>query len=77
MTMARSKDYDTPEDQPLEPPPEVAPPVTVPATDSAARLRDLRLLRERNQLNKADLEELERLSLAESEAAGHVVAKPE
>jgi hypothetical protein len=46
------------------------------ATD-AARLRDLRLLRERNQLNKADQAELERLSLAESEAAGHVVAKPE
>jgi hypothetical protein len=76
MTMARSRDYDTPEDQPHEPPPD-KPVASVPATDAAARLRDLRLLRERNQLNKADQAELERLSLAESEAAGHVVAKPE
>jgi hypothetical protein len=73
--MARSRDYDTPEGQPLEPPPD-KPVASVLATD-AARLRDLRLLRERNQLNKADQAELERLSLAESEAAGHVVAKPE
>lgn len=39
--------------------------------EQVVRLRDLRLLHERNQLNDADRAELAKLSAAESEAAGH------
>jgi hypothetical protein len=73
--MARSNDHDDDKNETSRytpPAPAPAPaPATVPATDSAARLRDLRLLAERNQLNDADKAELAKLNAAESEAAGH------
>jgi hypothetical protein len=77
--MARSNDHDGDRhpDDPTFRPGAVNPvptPATVPATDSAARLRDLRLLAERNQLNDADKAELAKLNAAESEAAGHAKA---
>jgi len=42
--------------------------------EQVIRLRDLRLLHERNQLNDADRAELAKLNAAESEAAGHAKA---
>jgi hypothetical protein len=79
--MARSNDHDGdrhPDDPTFRPGAvnPVPPPATVPATDSAARLRDLRLLHERNQLNDADKAELAKLNAAESEAAGHKPGEP-
>jgi hypothetical protein len=44
--------------------------------DQIVRLRDLRLLHERNQLNDADKAELAKLNAAESEAAGHQPGEP-
>ena len=42
--------------------------------EQVVRLRDLRLLHERNQLNDADRAELAKLNSAESEAAGHLAS---
>ena len=75
--MARTKDGDTyygdadhSADQPLPPDPAPVPP------DEAARLVELRAANMAGKLTDAEREEMAKLSAAESEAAGHVVAEP-